>query len=577
MARQSLAMSASAVSERGEGLGHLDAAVEAVAAEKTNFARLSVSSKASLLQSCLVRVPVHAESWVRGLCELKGLDPTSRESSEEWWSPYHVARHIQLLIKSLEQIAKEGRPQFGAGPSRMAFDRLHVPVVPVDLADRLLLNLVYGVRADIVFQPGISKEEAGDRQAAFYQESDPEGAVSLVLGAGNVSSIPAMDVLTCMFNEGRVCVLKMNPVNECCGPALEGVFQPLIERGFLRIVYGGAKAGAHLVNHALVDEIHITGSEHTHDRIVWGDDPAAAKEANTPRITKRIQSELGNVTPMVVVPANYSRAELAAQAQNVAMMMVNNASFNCIAGKMLVLAKDWPQREAFLDAVREALNGQQNRKAYYPGAESRYVTLTDGRAIQTLGKPMDGALPWTLITDLDPAEPSDPLFQTEPFCSILSVVSLSGTGPVEFMKVATDFCNETLWGQLGATVIAPPSIMRDSTAGPVFEQMLIDLRYGAVAVNGWSALNYSMGTTPWGAFPGNTLKDVGSGIGFVHNSFMFDGIEKSISRCSIVPMRTPPWLNQHKHPQETARRMMHFAVDRSLGSFLGASLSGLTG
>lgn len=33
MARQSLAMSASAVSERGEGLGHLDAAVEAVAAE----------------------------------------------------------------------------------------------------------------------------------------------------------------------------------------------------------------------------------------------------------------------------------------------------------------------------------------------------------------------------------------------------------------------------------------------------------------------------------------------------------------------------------------------------------------
>ena len=44
----------------------------------------------------------------------------------------------------------------------------------------------------------------------------------------------------------------------------------LIEPGYLRIVYGGGAEGAYLVNHATVEEIHITGSDKTHDAIVFG-------------------------------------------------------------------------------------------------------------------------------------------------------------------------------------------------------------------------------------------------------------------------------------------------------------------
>ena len=47
-------------------------------------------------------------------------------------------------------------------------------------------------------------------------------------------------------------------------------FAPLVDAGFLEIVYGGAEQGAFLVNHAIVKSIHLTGSAATYDAIVWG-------------------------------------------------------------------------------------------------------------------------------------------------------------------------------------------------------------------------------------------------------------------------------------------------------------------
>ena len=44
----------------------------------------------------------------------------------------------------------------------------------------------------------------------------------------------------------------------------------LVLSGFLRIVYGGADVGEYLCQHPAVDDIHISGSDKTHDRIVWG-------------------------------------------------------------------------------------------------------------------------------------------------------------------------------------------------------------------------------------------------------------------------------------------------------------------
>ena len=58
-----------------------------------------------------------------------------------------------------------------------------------------------------------------------------------------------MDVLTKMFNEGKACILKMNPVNAYLGPYLEEAFADAIRQDFLAVVYGDAEEGAYLANH----------------------------------------------------------------------------------------------------------------------------------------------------------------------------------------------------------------------------------------------------------------------------------------------------------------------------------------
>ena len=84
-------------------------------------------------------------------------------------------------------------------------------------------------------------------------------------------------------------------------------------------------------DHALVDNIHITGSDRTHDAIIWGataDEQAKNKANKTPRLNKPISSELGCVTPVMVIPGAWSEAELEYQARHVAGMVAQNASFN---------------------------------------------------------------------------------------------------------------------------------------------------------------------------------------------------------------------------------------------------------
>ena len=54
-----------------------------------------------------------------------------------------------------------------------------------------------------------------------------------------------------------------------------------------------------------------------------------------------------------------------------------------------------------------------------------------------------------------------------------------------------------------------------------------DLRFGTVAINCWAAVGYGLVVTPWGAYPGRDVYDIQSGSGFVHNTLMFDRIQKT--------------------------------------------------
>jgi aldehyde dehydrogenase (NAD(P)+) len=110
--------------------------------------------------------------------------------------------------------------------------------------------------------------------------------------------------------------------------------------------------------------------------------------------------------------------------------------------------------------------------------------------------------------------------------------------------------NERLWGTLNAMLIVPPALERDATVGAALDRAIVDLRYGTVTINHWPALCYAFVTPPWGGHQSATLQDVQSGRGWVHNTFMLSGVDKSVVRGPLVVRPYPLWF--HDNPKVNA-------------------------
>jgi acyl-CoA reductase-like NAD-dependent aldehyde dehydrogenase len=563
---------------RQDSTPELEAAIARVKEAAPGWARASLRERSALARTLLAGVARTAGEAVRLACQAKGLSLDSPVAGEEWMSgPYVNARCLRQLIESLEGLERRGATPLGP-LGRSAGGRLTARVFPMDLMDRALFM---GTRADVHFQEGTTPERVAETRGRFHRAPDHDGQACLVLGAGNINAIPSTDVFTKLFTEGKTCVLKMNPVNAYLGPVYREAFGAAIERGLLAIVDGGAEVGAFLCGHPAIDEVHITGSDATHDLIVWGP-PGPERTAriarNEPLLDKPIFSELGNITPVLVVPGPWDDRRLAFQAEDVAGMVTHNASFNCIAGKMLVTAKGWRDRERFLDRVASHLQAAPPRRAWYPGAAERHRRLTEGRTGVRLfpDRAPEGTLPWALVPGLD-AGADDPAFRVEPFCSLLSETSVGAEDPVAFLEAAVEFANRRLWGTLAATILVHPRTLADPTTGAAVERAIGALRYGTVTVNVWSGYAFAFGTTPWGAHPGSPLADIQSGRGFVHNTLMLEGIEKTVLRHPAVTWPKPPFFPSHRSAHRLAARLLEVETGRGWAAVPGVAAAAARG
>ena len=147
----------------------------------------------------------------------------------------------------------------------------------------------------------------------FSKRYDIDPSITLVLGAGNFSSIPYLDVLYHLITRRSVILLKLNPVNDYLKPVFEKVFQNFIERGYVIVSTGNLVESKYMANHQGVDHIHLTGSDKTFEEIVYGRhlNDKERKLKNLAKLnTKNITSELGNVTPIIIHPGNWSTSDI---------------------------------------------------------------------------------------------------------------------------------------------------------------------------------------------------------------------------------------------------------------------------
>ena len=557
----------------------LDRCLEKLTDGRDRLSRMDVAQRIALLEQCVDGICGVASEWVDVVCESKGIARGSRERAQEvLGGPAATLRQLQLFLSTMRQIDRSGSPKLPAKPVRKSDGRIGIRMTPCPgFFDPVTF---VGFRATTWLQADIGEDNLEASLAPAYKSLESTGT-SLVLGAGNVSGIPAADMLTKLCVDNRAVLLKMNPVNECVGPIFERAFAPLIENDLLRIISGDATIGASAVADERVDDIHITGSEATHDAIVWGpvgSDREDRRRRDEPVIDKPVGSELGNVTPWVVVPGAYSNTQLNFQAENIVASMTNNAAFNCVATRVIVTWKQWPDRERFLQRIENALAKVPQRFAYYPGAEQRfeqYSGLTADKAQQLLRKTADGGvsgsqtspdgtttcvagtdrgdgtLPWTLIRNVNPNEDSL-LFGSESFVCVCAEVSIDAASPEEFLRKATDFCNEKLWGTLAASITVPSRFKRKQATRQILDECTDRLRYGVVSQNQWSGVVFALMSPPWGGHPSSTRQDIQSGTGWVHNSFMLTGIEKTVLESPLVVLPKPVWLASHPAPESVA-------------------------
>ena len=418
-----------------------------------------------------------------------------------------------------------------------------------------------------------------------------------------------IDMLDVMFRLNEVCVVKHHPLRDYNVPFFEKAFATLIQDGYLAQMTGGPKESSDLVNHPSVDHVHMTGGKPTHDGIVYGFDKteqAKNKAAEKPVLKAEMTSELGCVTPWIVTPQpgwtdGDSLTPTPNLTLNLTLIMIlslmlptddvehhvkqlvagitSNNSCNCLAPKMLVIDKDWDKTEFFLSKLKFHLNTRALVAPYYPGTTQRYEAFKKAYPKQMeqikgelggppdvagAGKAMSEPCPWMVITleeDVLDKKEWEYALRNEPFAPVFHIALLTGTGEEDaFLSKAVSFVNDELFGTLSMTLLA-----KDST--PAVEKAIADLRYGAIALNAWTAQCVSAPCATWGAYPGESLNDVQSGIGVVYNCLFYDHVQKSVLRSPFIEashIGTAGIPSIHM-----ARALVGLLTKPSLGAFVG--------
>ncbi|MGO1948373.1 MAG: aldehyde dehydrogenase family protein [Mycobacteriaceae bacterium] len=541
----------------------LDDTVSELREGERTWASLSLEDRQSLLADLGDALQEHSQEWIDAAAEIKQLPADSPLVGEEWMSgPYALAAAVEALGKTMGSLAEGNSPLNGYRVEDAPGNRVAVKVLPADFYYTLLLN---GFTAEVWSTPGTTANEMR-RSAGLGQLTPHEtNGIGVVLGAGNIFSIPPLDTLYELFAFNRVVLLKLNPITDPLLPVLEKIFAVFIERGLIRIITGGADIGADVVSHEGIDHVHITGSVHSHDNIVFGpgEEGRQRRERGEVLLDKPISSELGGVSPCIVVPGRWSEKDLEFQAENVVTQRLHNNGYNCIAAQVLVVSDDWDQKDEFIAAVRRAYAAAEPRSPYYPGSDARCELAVERHpGAERMGE--NGAR--VLLDGL--ASPGDATLAEEYFAPVFAINYLPGTGQ-EFVDNAVRFSNEELGGTLGANIVVHPDTAKELGEG--FERAITELRYGTIAINAWTGVGYLTPRATWGAFPGHTLQDAQSGLGIVHNALLLDHTERTVVRGAFRPVPRslangefalspkPPWFVTNRMSAVIGRRLSAFA------------------
>lgn len=523
------------------------------------WAQLSLADRIAILDDIRINTGTHAQEWVTIASRIKGLPEDSPLVGEEWISgPWALATYVESLAATLRAIESGSDPLAHIDFRQAPGNRKAFTIFPLHGMEKLLLH---GFSAEVWTLPGTSEKHVRESVGLAQQDPSTTHGVALVLGAGNITSIAPLDVLYELYAKNRSVVLKLNPVLGDLGPVLEKILAPLVDKKIVSITSGDAQVGGMMVLDPGIASVHITGSKNSYDSIVKSIHTSAQPE-------KPVTSELGGVSPVIIIPGDWSQADLKFQAEHVATQRLHNSGSNCIAAQVVVVSSDWKQKDEFLKQLQIAYNNMPTRPNWYPGGADRVASAVDAHSESEVTVSNSRVL----INVESPSDSENASFQNEYFAPVLSIVELPGTGEA-FLNTAVEFANERLQGTLGANLIASPQTLKQ--LGAHLETAISKLRYGCIGVNCWTGLGFLIGRATWGAFPPQPGEEVVSGQGVVHNALLVDNVERTVVYGPFRPLSRslvnrewsispkPPWFVSNRTASSTGRHLTDLAVTRN--------------
>jgi aldehyde dehydrogenase (NAD(P)+) len=533
----------------------LDRNINRLRIHSVEFSELPDEELVTLLEKTIHNIQGIAYYWATLSAEKKQILQKHKEGEEWLGGPFVSILTTQYYIEYLKgnlQLKEDN------------FDKVtnSYKVFPNKLIESLTFPLL---KAEIRFNKSMSFNQIEEFRG-FNQRIGKSDNVTLVLGAGNVSSIPFLDTLFHLVAKRSAILLKLNPVNDYLLPVFEKVFEEFIDRGFISVVNGNLDTSRYLTKHRSIDSIHLTGSNYTYENIVY-DRQLTDKErslSTIPKLNKKpIFSELGNVTPIIIHPGKWSNSELKFQARKIATAKLNNSGFNCIAAQVIVLPKGWRSAEKLKKYIKFYLKKIGDTTSYYPGANESLINLKTNENYELVNESSCSTPFMTADLDMEEKYSSSEVWNTT-----LYFKELEYSDNESFTDISINYVNNELWGNLGASVLFKGSKKKNNVH--IVNKYKNDLNYGTVAINEWSAIAFIIPTMPWGGYPGNKDNDIQSGQGYVHNAYFFESPLKGIVETNFRFSRfiDPPWFVNNKKAHRLFKNLTYYQANNSKINFI---------
>ncbi len=510
---------------------------------------------ASMLEETISNIKEVSFFWATICSDNKGTTKTPAEGEEWLGGPFASVLATQYYIKSLTNDDDLTEKKYNS-------EENSYKVFPNNFIERITFPFI---DAKVIFNKSMSFDDI-NKYRGFSKRYDIDPSITLVLGAGNFSSIPYLDVLYHLITRKSVILLKLNPVNEYLKPVFEKVFQNFIERGYIIVTTGNIEESKYMATHPGINHIHLTGSDKTFEDIVYGRE-LTEKERRSKSLSKvnnkPITSELGNVTPIIIHPGKWSTSDIKYQARKIVTAKLNNNGFNCIAAQVVVLPDGWGQTETLIKYVKHYMNKAKERKAYYPESIERLEKLEKDKGYERVN-----ALSCVTPHLTREIKAYSKFEIDEVWSSTIYFKKIEYTSVEDFANKAIDYCNDELWGNLGVSVIIKD---HDRKFNKHITNLYVNnLNYGTVAINEWAAIGYIIPQLPWGGFPGNRDNDIQSGQSVVHNSMLFESPLKGVvnTKFRISRLIDPPWFVTNKKARRLFKNLTYYQINNSNINFL---------